>query len=259
VTPGSTCACGRPIAWYDNIPILSWFILRGRARCCGAKFSLRYPAIELLTAGLFLACWLQHPPAKALAGMLITAMLICASFIDFDHMIIPDRFSIGAAAIGVVVSIAVPSLHDFRGDAYALDAVRAGIESIKGVLIGSGVVLWIGLLAEVVLRKEAMGFGDVKLVGGIGAFFGWEGAVFCIFGGAVLGTIGLGIAMLVQAIRRKAPSDSNAKSGAVDVGFGREVPFGPMLAAGSLLYFLWLYPVVDDYFAKIARMLAGQF
>ena len=258
VTPRSACACGQPIAWYDNIPILSWIILRGRARCCGQPFSVRYPAIELLTGVLFVICWSHHPPATAAAGMLMTAMLICASFIDIDHMIIPDRFSIGAAAIGVIVSIAIPELHGFTNSLDIVDAdrVRAAVESILGVLIGSGLVLWIGLLAEVVLRKEAMGFGDVKLVGAIGAFFGWQGAIFCVFGGAVLGSIGLGLVMIVHVLRRKPSADPAAGEPSAPVGFGRETPFGPMLAAGGLIYFLWAQPVVDQYFRDVADLIA---
>lgn len=257
VTPRSTCACGQPIAWYDNIPILSWLVLRGRARCCGQPFSIRYPAVELLTAVLFVICWREYPPATAAAGMLIIAMLICASFIDIDHMIIPDRFSIGAAVLGVIVSLAIPALHGFTAGPDIVNRMRAVVESMLGVLIGSGLVLWIGLLAEVVLRKEAMGFGDVKLVGAIGAFFGWQGAVFCVFGGAVLGTIGLGLVMLVHGLRPKPARASGGEEPTAPVGFGRETPFGPMLAAGSLIYFLWLHPVVDQYFRDVADLLAG--
>ena len=76
VTPSSHCGCGLPIAWYDNIPILSWFILQGRTRCCGQSYSFRYAIVELLTALLFLACWFAFPPAKALVGMLFISILI---------------------------------------------------------------------------------------------------------------------------------------------------------------------------------------
>lgn len=105
VTPGSHCACGKPIAWFDNIPVLSWFLLRGRARCCGRAYSFRYPAIEALTGGLFLACWLLFPPAVAAVGMVFMACLICATWIDLDHMIIPDVFTVGLAVVGVVLSL----------------------------------------------------------------------------------------------------------------------------------------------------------
>lgn len=260
VTPRSACACGQPIAWHDNIPILSWIWLRGRARCCGRRFSVRYPIVELLTALLFLACWLQHPPVKALAGMFVTAMLIIAAFTDIDHMIIPDRCSIGTAVIGVVLSFVFPALHDVAlpVDQPALVAhLRAGIASITGWLIGAGLVITIGQLAEVILRKDAMGLGDVKLVGAIGAFFGWQGAVFSVFGGALLGTLVLGGVLLAHALRtRRGDGTSETES---PVSFGRETPFGPMLAAAGVIYFLWLHRLVDGYFDGFAQALSGNY
>ena len=106
------------------------------------------------------------------------------------------------------------------------------------------------ILAEVVLRKDALGCGDVKLMGAIGAFCGWQGAVFALFGGAVLGTIAIGLIQVVRLIRPK--KDSNAEEERL---VGREVPFGPMLAAGSLLYFLYLGPTVDWCFSEFAWIL----
>ena len=147
VTPGSHCGCGKPIAWYDNIPVFSWLILRGRARCCGRPFSFRYPAIELLTALLFLACWLAFPPAKALCGMLFISALVCATFIDLDHMIIPDAFTIGLGVAGVVLSFFVPALHDQHQDIFIVASLHSGVTALIGLLTGSGLVLWIALLA----------------------------------------------------------------------------------------------------------------
>lgn len=270
VSPGSRCACGQPVAWHDNIPILSWLILRGRARCCGRRYGVRYPFVELLTAVLFLVCWLQFAPAKALIGMLLCAILICATFIDLDHMIIPDRFSIGGAVVGVVLAFAVPALHGHDGPSFALASVRSGLDAVLGLLVGSGVVLWIALLAEIVLRKEAMGFGDVKLLGAIGAFCGWQGALFSIFGGAVLGVFVFAGWILWRNLRGRsgaappaakaaAPGQAEAEpdgQAAAGPAMGVPIPFGPMLAGGALLYFLWLQPWVDAYFAEVAELLA---
>ncbi len=256
IRPGSTCACGRPVAWHDNIPILSWLILRGRARCCGQRFSARYPAIELLTAVIFLLCWLRLPIHKALPGMLLASILICATFIDFDHMIIPDRFTIGTAVLGVLISILVPELHDQNSGLFFVDAVRSFIASVVGVLIGSGVVLWIALLAEAILKKEAMGFGDVKFLGAIGAFLGWQGGVFAVFGGAIIGTIGFAAALFLQRMTGSQSTHDDPERG---VAFGKQTPFGPMLAAGALLYMLWLRPWVDGYFDTVAEMLYQTF
>lgn len=269
VFPGSTCACGQPVAWFDNIPILSWLILRGRARCCGRPFSARYPAVELLTALLFLASWMHHPPAKAVVGMVFISIMVCATFIDLDHMIIPDRFAIGGAVVGVLLSVLVPSLHDQTVTPFwPINSMRAVIEAVIGMFIGSALVLWIAEIAEVVLRKEAMGFGDVKFLGAIGAFCGWQGGVFAVFGGAVLGTIAFAVILVFEKVFRRGavPAETSpaptASAGESDdaaepesaIGFGRETPFGPMLAAGALLYFLWLHPMVDGYFAEFQAL-----
>ena len=259
VTPGSHCACGQPIAWYDNIPVLSWFILRGKARCCGRPYSFRYAFVELLTAGLFLACWLLFPPAKAACGMVFMSVLIAATFIDLDHMIIPDVFTIGAGIFGVLLSFLIPALHGQHGEIFIVDSLRSGTAGLQGLLIGSGVVLWIALLAEMALKKEAMGFGDVKFVGMIGAFCGWQGAVFSVFGGAVVGTVWFILALLWQKIAGKpaalAPPSETPEGEAAPLGFGMHVPFGPMLAIAGLLYFLIFHRWVAVYFSTLSELL----
>lgn len=258
VTPGSHCACGAPIKWYDNIPVLSWFLLRGKARCCGRPYSFRYAFVELLTAGLFLLSWLQFPPAKALCAMLFASCVICAFFIDLDHMIIPDEFTIGLGVVGVVLSVFVPSLHGQSDEIFFVGALQSGVISMKGLLIGSGLVLWIALIAESLLKKEAMGFGDVKFVGAIGAFLGWQGAVFSIFGGAVVGTVWMALAWIWQKLFGKAspvtPRAETPEGEPTDIGFGAHVPFGPMLAIGALLHLFCFNAWMDDYFAEIAAM-----
>jgi leader peptidase (prepilin peptidase)/N-methyltransferase len=279
VTPGSHCACGKPIRWFDNIPVLSWLLLRGRARCCGRPFSVRYPAIELLTALLFLVCALEFGPAKAFCAMLFAALLVTASFIDIDHMIIPDRFSIGGAVIGVLLALVFPSLHGYAIPAHLdpvlghmIASIQSGTDAILGCFVGSALVLWIGLLAEKILRKEAMGFGDVKLLGCIGAFLGWKGAVFAVFGGAILGVIATLLWLPFrnrtpepEAATPTPPAAEPAKAAAVEGEepsgeespglMGMPVPFGPMLSAAGLIYLLWLHPLVDSYFGEIAAVL----
>jgi leader peptidase (prepilin peptidase)/N-methyltransferase len=259
VHPGSTCGCGQPIAWHDNIPILSWLILRGRARCCGRHFSFRYPFVELLTGLLFLACWLRLPHTAAACGWVFVSSLVCATFIDLDHMIIPDVFTIGLAVGGVVLSALFPALQGQHGDYYMVDALRSVSASLVGVVAGSGVVLWIALIAEAALKKEAMGFGDVKFVGAIGAFCGWHGAVFSIFGGAAVGTVWIGIALVWQKIAGKpgsgAPRAETPDGKPADMGLGVHVPFGPMLAIAGGLYFLFLRGWVDAWFAQLTALL----
>ncbi len=255
VMPGSHCGCGQPIAWYDNIPIFSWLILRGRARCCGGAFSIRYPAIELLTALLFLACWLMFPPTKAIAGAVLCSIVICAFFIDYDHMIIPDAFTIGGAAVGVLLSLLLPALHGHTHEPAIVAAARAGGEAVVGMFIGSALVLWIALFAEVLLKKEAMGFGDVKFLGAMGAFVGWQGAVFAVFGGAMLGCVWLIVALLGRKITGRASQAGlraeTPEGEPAELGLGVHVPFGPMLGVASLLYFFGLDHWVDGYFDSL--------
>lgn len=259
VRPGSACACGAPIAWYDNIPVLSWLILRGRARCCGRHFSARYPFVELLTALLFLACWLRMPPAVAVCGWILLGSLICGTFIDLDHMIIPDVFTIGLAVEGVILSALVPALHGQHGGIFALDSLRSVSDALVGLVAGSGIVLWIALIAEALLRKEAMGFGDVKFVGAIGAFCGWHGALFSVFGGAAVGTVWLGTALLWQKVSgikgSGAPRSETPEGEPADLGLGVHVPFGPMLAIAGALYFLLLRGPVDAWFGRLTELL----
>jgi len=262
VFPGSTCSCGKPIPFYHNIPILTWLILRGRAACCGQRFSVRYPAIELLTGILFLWSWLAHTPLVALVGMLYIAFLICATFIDLDHMIIPDRFSVGGMVIGVCLSIAVPALHGFEG-LWLAAAIQGGLTAVIGALVGAGLVYWISVLGEIVFRKPAMGEGDVKFVGFIGAFCGWEGAVFSMFGGALIGSVVLLPILLLGRLfgwkqTMEFEDETTGKIETEEIAFGAMVPFGPMLAGAGLIYFLGFSKYVDAYFGEIGQFLFGS-
>lgn len=287
ITPRSHCACGRPIAWFDNIPVLSWFLLRGKARCCGRPYSFRYVLVEAFTGGLFLTCWLlkaksetgNFQPWVAVCGWVLLAALVAATFIDLDHFIIPDRFTIGLGFIGVMLSLFVPALHGATvapGEPLQLANLRAGGDAVVGVLVGAGLVAWIAGTAEAVLKREAMGFGDVKLVGAIGAFTGWQGAVFSVFGGAVVGTVWVALAWAWQKIvgpKAAAPSSSETKAGGptdhdsprrgslalpaetadgqpTELGMGAQVPFGPMLAIAGALHFLWLNEWMAGYVVR---------
>ncbi|MDX2185937.1 MAG: prepilin peptidase [Opitutaceae bacterium] len=257
VRPGSTCACGQPVAWHDNIPILSWLLLRGRARCCGSKFSIRYPLIEALTGAIFCALVLHFPLPKAAVGAVFLSALVCAAFIDLDTFEIPDIFSVGLALAGIVFSFAIPHLHGHQDAPPLLAHLRSGLDGIQGMLIGSALVLWIALFAEAVLKREAMGFGDVKLVGAIGAFCGWTGCITSIFGGAIIGTAFIGCLALWQKMTGKPLRlrQVDPEKGEQELGLGAQVPYGPMLAMGAALHFLFLSPWVDSYFAELSGLL----
>ena len=127
VTPRSQCGCGKPIAWFDNLPILSWIILRGKARCCGRNFSFRYPFVEFLTGTLFLITWhlfgLENP-AFAFGSMLLISCLVPSVFIDFDHMVIPDLFSVGGTILGPLLHLATAASRDCFHRIYRLHTWR---------------------------------------------------------------------------------------------------------------------------------------
>jgi leader peptidase (prepilin peptidase)/N-methyltransferase len=194
-----------------------------------------------------------------LCGWVFISSLICATYIDLDHMIIPDAFTIGLAVEGLLLSVIVPLLHGQQSGFYLVDSLRSASASAVGLVAGSGVVLWIALVAEALLKKEAMGFGDVKFVGAIGAFCGWHGAVFSIFGGAAVGTLWIGTALVWQKISGKpgsgAPRSETPDGEPADMGLGVHVPFGPMLAIAGALYFLFLRGWVDAWFEQLTALL----
>ena len=102
--------CGRSLPWHENIPVLSWIFLRGQCSGCGARISVRYPLVEALTAALFLALWWNFPPAVAAAYMVLAALLVAGTFIDLEHMILPDSLTVGGAVAGAVLALLVPGL-----------------------------------------------------------------------------------------------------------------------------------------------------
>jgi len=208
--------CGAGIAWYDNIPILSFFLLRGRCRRCHAPFSPRYAVVEILTACLFLAVWNRFgPTALTPVHLVVMSGLILATFVDIDHLIIPDRVSIGGMAAGLLASILVPALH-------ATDSVPESLlRSIIGLAAGFGSLYVIGEIGRLLLKKEAMGFGDVKLLGAIGAFLGWDGVLFTVLVSSLAGSF---VGILLIALRR------NEWQG--------RIPYGPYLAAGAVAWIL---------------------
>jgi leader peptidase (prepilin peptidase)/N-methyltransferase len=259
VTPGSHCACGQPITWNHNIPIVSWILLRGRANCCGQPYSIRYPFVEALTATLFLLAWLKLAPVIAISAMILISLLIVATFIDLDHMIIPDSISIWGTVTIVILSFCIPAIHDYNsGDIFLVGSIKSGVASIIGVFTGSGLVLWIALVAEAVLKKDAMGFGDVKLMGLIGAFLGWQGAIFSVFGGAIVGTVWFAIALLWRLgsnskNSKLLPAETPAGE-TTEAGFGTHVPFGPMLAIAATLYLLFAKPYFENYLNSVVAI-----
>ncbi len=251
INPPSTCACGKAIRWFDNIPIFSWFILGGKARCCGEKFSIRYPFIELLTACLFCYMAIYFPLPKLLIGTVFISLMIMSTFIDIDNLFLPDSITVGGAVLGVLLSTLVPSFHDCLLPKYPffVSMLKSLSVSILGLAVGSGILYWMRLLAQTLLKREAMGEGDVVLLGCIGAFCGWQGAIFSIFGGSVIGSLlMLPILLLSKIFNKEKPVDKKAEPQESEEETGTIIPFGPWLCLGAALYFLFFSEFIDAYF-----------
>jgi leader peptidase (prepilin peptidase)/N-methyltransferase len=197
VRPGSHCpACGAPVAARDNVPILSWLVLRGRARCCGARISPRYLVVEALSGLLALAVFevlvrplpgdttLVHAGSIFLADFALAMALLAAAFIDAEHMYLPDPITLG----GTVFGLLTPGLRGF-----------GWLDGLLGAVVGFAGVWLPFIVGYKALRGRAgMGLGDAKLTMLAGAWFGWPGVVFTIFGGAIQATLAAGVMLLVR-------------------------------------------------------------
>ena len=217
VHPRSHCpSCRSLIAWYDNIPLLSFLFLRARCRHCGTAISVRYPLVELLTAVVFLALWNRWGfDARTLIYMAMATGLIIAAFVDVDFMIIPDRISLGGIPAGLLASVWVPALHGVDTWQSAL------VESLLGVVAGAGSLYLVSVLGRLAFKKDAMGLGDVKLLAAIGAFIGWPGVVFTILISSLIGSI---VGVILILTRGKE--------------WQSRIPYGPYLALAALIWIL---------------------
>lgn len=307
VSPPSHCPhCRYSIPWFLNIPLATWLFLKGKCRNCRAPISARYFLVELLTGVLFLACWLKFGPRSAVVALVYCALvagLVVATFIDFEHFIIPDEITIGGTIAGFVISLLVPALH------HATHAMTSARESFLGLLVGGGLVYGIlrlgkllfgrqkislepgtrliftetaiqfpdeeikfedlfyrnsdvvifqaesiellgrvfkdvpvrlspkrlivgeelfdpekvthmeAVTGEIIIPREAMGFGDVKFMAAIGAFLGWPAVLFSLMASSMIGAlVGLG---LIVARRQEWSS---------------RLPYGPYIAMGAVLW-----------------------
>jgi leader peptidase (prepilin peptidase)/N-methyltransferase len=239
VWPGSFCPKSRePLKWWENIPLVSFIILRGRGRVSHEPIGWQYPLGEAFTALLFWVIWHSFAPAVAVCYMIMAAMMFAGAAIDWQFKIIPDSLTLGGVLVALIASAVVPALHGVAGSGLAASLISLGI-ALKGMLFSSAVVLWIALIGEVVFKREAMGFGDVKLMGFIGAMLGTGAGVFAIFGGAVIGMV---VAIVMLIAERLAGKNTSLR--------GREIPFGPMLCTAAFLY-LWLRPALAAHFATM--------
>lgn len=197
VQPRSFCpACEHPIAWYDNVPILSYFLLRRRCRHCGTLIPVRYLIVECLTAALFFAVVTSLGPTAVAAKLcLLMALLVGLTFADLEERILPDEFTLGGTAVGLVLAWFIP-VDDFIAHAiFSLERIDLNPrwmsvgESLLGALVPAG-FLWLGgLLFEKVRHKEGLGLGDVKMVAMIGAFLGLKATLLTLIVGSIAGSV----------------------------------------------------------------------
>ena len=209
VKPGSACpGCERPIAFYDNIPILSWLILRGRCRHCKTKISVRYLVIEALTATLFLACYAYFGLTLVTLKYCVFAFLLLGLiFTDAETKLLPDKLTLSGLALGLAFSLIVPVTDmasqflpgilnlpfssDVSGPLFSL------LDSLLGAAVGASFIYGAGAMYLRWRGTEGMGFGDVKLMAMVGSFLGMKLTVFTIFSGSLAGSI-FGIATVLM-------------------------------------------------------------
>lgn len=209
VHPPSRCPqCGTQIRWWQNIPVASWLLLRGKCAACQVKISVRYLFVETLTGFLFLKIFMMfalHP--ATLVYWVFAAGLVTLTFIDLDHQIIPDVISLP----GIVLGFASVSLTPLTWS-----------HSLLGILLGGGSLWLIAIIYEFLTKNEGMGGGDIKLLAMIGAFLGWQAILPVIFISSCLGTIvGVPLMLLQRASGKLA------------------IPFGPFLSGAALIWFFW--------------------
>jgi leader peptidase (prepilin peptidase) / N-methyltransferase len=242
VHPGSRCPrCGAGIRWYDNIPVLSFLLLRARCRGCGAPISWRYPLVEVLGAAAAVIAFERHGPSgAALAELAFADLLLALAFIDLDTWLLPHALTVPLLVGGQVAA------------AYGLAVAPSPASSAAGLVLGMTAFAVVALVGEKVFKKEALGFGDVWLLGGIGAWLGAPGLLPVVLlastQGAIVGGVllALGRGQPGPAAAPPPPPAGDAGAGLPPAGDGDEawipprhaIPFGPFLAAAALE---WLY------------------
>jgi len=207
VFPPSHCpTCDYRIPWYDNVPIISYLILRGKCRSCKSRISIQYPLVELVTALLTLFLFMRFGPTFVfLVLFLFCSAMVVVTFIDLEHQIIPDVISLPGIVAGFIFSFFIPQI--------------GWLNSLIGIVVGGGSLWLVASGYELLTKKEGMGGGDIKLLAMMGAFFGWKAFPFIFF---VISLVVSVIGVTVMLIRKK-----DAKLA---------IPFGPFLALGAILY-----------------------
>ena len=257
VFPASRCPdCSESIAWYDNVPVISWLLLRGECRHCGASISARYPLVEGLMALLTGALWLKiagplfDPIPNAYVAVvlpffghfIVLALLVAITFVDIDHYIIPHVFTLPGIAVAAGLPWALQALFGPGFLATFWPPVLPW-ESLFGLLFGAGSILAIYYGYYALRGYAGIGGGDVTLMGLVGAWLGWPALIFVLFASSLQGTLAAGIAHVAGGSWLRHSSDITGEGNADDGDGGLAVPFGPFIALAAVEHFflgVWL-------------------
>jgi len=253
VTPGSHCrACGRSLAWWENVPVASWIALRGRCRTCGAWIGWRYPVVELAVGALWATILWQNTDRFAELGvisfsplgffshfamigssLLLTWILVGLATLDFEHLWLPDVVTLPGIAIGIVATLAcrTPLIRIGPLDP---SLIHVALNLAFAILIASGLILVIRWLYWLLRRREGIGLGDAKLMALLAAWLGLPGALLSFSIGVVLGAIA-GVAVLIS------PKRATTSSGLT------RLPLGTFLCVGGIVSVLWGQPILAAY------------
>ncbi|MFN3531634.1 MAG: prepilin peptidase [Candidatus Brocadia sp.] len=240
VLPRSFCpACNTPVRWYDNIPLLSYLVLWGRCRTCKARISIRYPLIELLTGYVFVHLYVfvqyrHESPCVFIGYVVLCCALIISTFVDLELLVIPNEVTFIGIPFALIFSVLCPGLHNEQQtlrnfSLFGISRLDTAIASVMGMLVGGGLIFLCSILGKWIFKKEAMGFGDVKLMGMVGGIVGWKLAVAIFFVAPFLGLF-----MAVPALILKKT---------------HLIPYGPFLSLATLVCIFF-----QDYFIGIINV-----
>ena len=218
IWPGSHCPhCKNPIKFYDNIPMISYFLLRGKCRYCKVSISLQYPLVEGITALSSLLLIMKFGPSLSyLIYFAFVAALIVITVIDLYHQIIPDVISLPGIGVGLLASLIIPHITFFN--------------SLIGILLGGGSLFLVATLYQWLFKREGMGGGDVKLLAMIGAFLGWKAVILTILLSSLIGSI---TGILIMVLKGK--------------DFKYAIPFGPFLSLGAVIALFYQNEIIFWY------------
>jgi leader peptidase (prepilin peptidase) / N-methyltransferase len=259
VQPRSHCrSCGRTLAWWENVPVLSWLALRGKCRTCGAGIGWRYPAVELSIGVLWAVAAFQGVPPDmtelppyllyeqllcVLCGMFLLWLLVALATLDAEHLWIPNRITLPAIGLGIVARAVFAAMVLYlplgitkNGCWDCVSPWHAALNRILGAALAGGIILLIRWTYWVIRRREGIGLGDAKLMAMLGAWLGLSGALLSFGIGVVLGAIFALVALAVPAARRKSETWLAAK-----------LPLGTFLCVGGIISALWGQPIIEAY------------